>query len=58
MAEVKKEKNVNILMTVPATAKKPLEKVVYSKKVHGDDYKKVAKADAEKFGGELTEVKE
>jgi hypothetical protein len=50
--EVKEEKNNNILMTVEATG----EKVVYSEKVHGKDYKEIAKNTAEKFGGVLTEV--
>ena len=48
------KKSVNLLMTVEATG----EKVVYSEKVHGEDYKKIAKATAEKFGGVLTEIKE
>ena len=50
----KEEKNVNLLMTVKKTG----EKVVYSKDVHGDEYKDIAKATAKKFGGILTEIKE
>ena len=52
--EAKKEnkKENNILMTVEETG----EKVVYSKKVHGDDYREIAKGTAEKFGGVLTEI--
>jgi len=49
-----KEKSVNLLLTVKATG----EKVVYSKDVHGEKYKDIAKATAKKFGGVLTEVKE
>ena len=53
--EVKREeKNVNLLLTVEKTG----EKVVYSKDVHGDEYKDIAKATAKKFGGILTEIKE
>jgi len=52
--EVKKEESVNILLTVEKTG----EKVVYSKDVHGEDYKEIAKIDAENAGGTLTEVKE
>lgn len=51
--DVKKvEKAKNLLMTVEATD----EKVVYSEKVHGKDYKEIAKATADKFGGVLTEI--
>jgi len=49
-----KEKNVDLLMTIEATG----EKVVYSEKVHGKKYEKIAKETAEKFGGVITEIKE
>ena len=53
--ETKPEKNKgipNLLMTVEATG----EKVVYSEKVHGKDYKEICKGTAEKFGGTITEI--
>jgi len=53
-AKAEAKKNVNLLLTVEKTG----EKVVYSKDVHGDEYKDIAKATAEKFGGTLTEIKE
>ena len=48
----KVEKKCNLLMTVEATG----EKVVYSEKVHGKDYKEICKGTAEKFGGTITEI--
>ena len=50
--EAKKEKNGNLLLTVEATG----EKVVYSEKIHGEDYREIAKGTADKFGGVLTEI--
>ena len=42
----------DILMTVPSTG----EKVVYSKKVHGEDYREIAERDAKRFDAILTEI--
>ena len=50
--EKKEVKNVDLLLTVEATG----EKVVYSEKVHGKDYREIAKGTADKFGGVLTEI--
>ena len=47
-----KEKNVDLLMTIEATG----EKVVYSEKVHGEDYREICKTDAEKVGAVVTEI--
>jgi DNA-directed RNA polymerase specialized sigma24 family protein len=46
------EKAKDILMTVPSTG----EKVVYSEKVHGKDYREIAENTARRFGGVVTEI--